>query len=86
MTTGGYGISSFEVEKRSPIVNMSLRKADLRKHDITVLAVERDQGKEIIPNPSAETKILLDDRLICFGKLDNIKNILQLLPQEAQIN
>jgi len=86
ITTGGYGISSFEVEKRSPIVNMSLRKADLRKHDIAVLAVERDQGKEIIPNPPAETKILLEDRLICFGKLDNIKNILQLLPQEAQIN
>ncbi len=84
VTTGGYGISSIEVEKQNPIVNKSLRKADLRKHDINVLAVERDQGKEMIPNPSAETKILLGDKLICFGKLDNIRNILHLLPPEAQ--
>ena len=84
VTTGGYGISSIGIGKQSPVINQSLRKADLRKHDITVLAVEREQGKEIIPNPSAETRILLNDKLICFGKLDNIRSILQLLPQEAQ--
>ncbi len=84
VTTGGYGISSIAVEKQSPVINQSLREADLRKHDITILAVEREQGKEIIPNPSAETKILLNDKLICFGKLDNIRNILRLLPQEAK--
>ena len=84
VTTGGYGISSIEVEKHNPVLNKTLRKADLRSHDINVLAVERDQGKEILANPSAETRILLGDRLICFGKLDNIRNILKLLPEEIK--
>ena len=39
---------------------------------IAVLAIER-QG-EIIPNPQANTIITLGDKLICFGKLENIRN------------
>jgi len=38
------------------------------------LAVER--GEVTIPNPSANTKILLGDTLICFGKLGNIRRTL----------
>lgn len=86
VTTGGYGISSIEIKKESPVINKSLREAELRRQDITVLAIERDRGKEIIPNPSAENRILPGDRLICFGKLDSIRKILQLVPSEIEIN
>ncbi len=71
IATGGYGVSSVEVLSDSPIVNKTLYEAALRNYDINILAIERE--KRIIPNPPAETKIVLGDRLICFGKLDNIR-------------
>ncbi len=72
VATGGYGISSIEVMKDNPILNRTLLESDLRTQDITVLAIERQTG--IIPNPAADTKIVLGDKLICFGKLENIRN------------
>jgi len=71
IATGGYGVSSIEVCKDSPVLNKAIVDSDLRSHDITILVIER-KG-ETIPNPSANTKILLSDRLICFGKLDRIR-------------
>jgi len=71
VSTGGYGVSSIEICKDSPILNKSILESELRKHDITVLAIERNG--EIMPNPSPEQKILLGDRLICFGKLGTIR-------------
>ncbi len=72
IATGGYGVSSIEIRKDSPILNKTLLESELRQHDITVLTVEREG--QIIPNPSADIKIILGDRLICFGKLGNIRD------------
>ncbi|NQU19438.1 hypothetical protein HQ550_04745 [bacterium] len=71
VATGGYGISQIEVCKESPILNKMIREANLRSHDITILAVERKGA--VIPNPSADTNILLNDKLVCFGKLEHIR-------------
>ena len=39
------------------------------------LVMIREAGNvETIPNPRADAKILLGDELICFGKLENIRN------------
>ena len=72
VAAGGYGISQIEVCKDSPIVNKRLGEADLRGLDINLLAIER-KG-ETIPNPKVGTEFLLGDKLICFGKLENIRN------------
>lgn len=72
VSTGGYGISRVDVCERSPVLNKTLSESNLRKFDITILVIER--GKEIISNPRANKKILLNDKLICFGKLENIRN------------
>ena len=71
VATAGYGISKVEICKDNPILDKTLLDSNLKKFDILVLAVER--GEEIIPNPRADTKILLGDKLICFGKLENIR-------------
>jgi hypothetical protein len=71
ISTGGYGVSSIEVSKDSPVLNKAIVDSDLRSHDITILVIERNS--EVIPNPSAHTVIQLGDRLICFGKLDRIR-------------
>lgn len=78
VATGGYGVSSIEICKDSPILNKAIIEANLRKQDITILAIERE-GRTI-PNPAANTKILLGDQLTCFGKLDNIRNSLYVVP------
>ncbi len=72
MLTGGYGISRIEVCEGNPIIDKTLAESDLRKNDITVLAIIR--GEETIPNPSASRKILKGDGLIAFGKLEKLRS------------
>ncbi len=78
LATGGYGISRITVSAGSPILNKTLAKSQLREYDITVLATVR--GGETIPNPTANMEIMLSDELICFGKLENIKNRISMNP------
>ena len=78
LVTGGYGVSRIEICENSPTLNKTLAESDLRKNDITVLAVTR--GETTIPNPSAGTRMLLGDELICFGKLENIRDKVCVIP------
>jgi len=71
VSTGGYGVSNIEITEESPIAGKTIHDAALRGHDITVLVIER-KG-ETIPNPKSDVEMLLGDRVVCFGKLDNIK-------------
>jgi hypothetical protein len=78
LATGGYGVSRIAVAAGSPVLNKTLAKSQLREEDIMVLATLR--GGETIPNPAANMKILLGDELICFGKLENIRNKISMNP------
>jgi len=78
ISTGGYGVSRVTVCAGSPVLNKTLFKSDLRKHDITVLAIVREE--QTIPNPAAGMEILLGDELLCFGKLENIRNEICMNP------
>ena len=71
LATGGYGVSKIQVSEGNPIVGKVLSESGLRKDDITLLAIIRDENT--IPNPAANRKILPGDELICFGKLDIIR-------------
>lgn len=72
VVTGGCGISQVEIVRESPILNKTLRESGLRKADVTILVIERDGTS--IPNPHADEQIRLQDKLICFGKLENIRS------------
>ena len=72
IATGGYGVSSINVFQDSPLADRTLHDANLEAHDIVTLALERS-GK-VTANPPAQTKIMVGDRLICFGKLETIRN------------
>ncbi|MHC4166595.1 MAG: cation:proton antiporter regulatory subunit [Planctomycetota bacterium] len=72
LATGGYGVSKIDIIAGSPVLDMTLSQSQLRRHDVTVLAITR--AERTMPNPPADTKILLGDQLICFGKLQNIRN------------
>ena len=72
LTSGGYGISQIEICKNNPLLDKSLAESKLKQQNILVLSIER--GNEQITNPEANTKIRLSDKLICFGKLDSMRN------------
>jgi Trk K+ transport system NAD-binding subunit len=74
----GYGVSRVMVCAGSSVLNKTLNESGLRKHDITVLAIVR--AEQTIPNPAAGMEIFLGDELLCFGKLENIRNEICLNP------
>ncbi|MFH1479110.1 MAG: TrkA C-terminal domain-containing protein [Candidatus Omnitrophota bacterium] len=71
VATGGYGVSKVEISEASPVLNKTLIDSGLRQHDVSVLVVDR--GGITMSNPPADTKILLGDKLICFGKLGEMR-------------
>jgi hypothetical protein len=72
LATGGYGIARLNVCAGSPVVDKTLAESALRSQDITILAITR--GGKTTANPTADMKILLNDELLCFGKLENVKS------------
>jgi hypothetical protein len=76
VATGGYGVSKVAVGDACAIIEKTLSDAQLRKHDINILAIVRKE--QTIPNPSADMRIIAGDELICFGKLENIRKQLCL--------
>ncbi|UCF16901.1 MAG: TrkA C-terminal domain-containing protein [Phycisphaerales bacterium] len=72
LATGGYGVSKIDICAGSPVLNKTLSESQLKHHDVIVLAITR--AERTMPNPPADTKIALGDQLICFGKLQNIRD------------
>ncbi|MBU1862326.1 MAG: hypothetical protein KKH94_01490 [Candidatus Omnitrophica bacterium] len=79
VSTGGYGVSAIEIDKESSLIGKTIREAHVRQYDINILTVER-KG-EVFPNPASDFTFALGDRLICFGKLENIRIQLCTRPQ-----
>ena len=73
LSSKGYGIAQIEVREDNPLFGKTLSDSRLREHDILVLSVERRDDH--ILNPPATLRFSLNDRLICFGKLDNIRKV-----------
>jgi hypothetical protein len=71
VATGGYGLSDIEITKDSPVLDKTIKDANLRKDDINILVVEREGTA--VSNPPSDMQILLGDRLVCFGKLEKIR-------------
>jgi len=69
----GYGIASILVGRRSKVAGLTLSESGFKEKDLMILSVERDE--EMLPVPKAQTKIRAGDRLICYGKLENLKGV-----------
>jgi len=77
LSTGGYGVTRIALRPGSPVLNKTLSDSELRSQDITVLAITRE-GKTTA-NPPATTELHLNDELLCFGKLENIRNRISMV-------
>jgi ribosomal protein S6--L-glutamate ligase len=69
----GYGVAELLVFESSDWVGNSLGESGLSDRDITVLTLHR--GTTVIPNPKKGTVLEAGDRLLCFGKLDEMRSM-----------
>jgi ribosomal protein S6--L-glutamate ligase len=73
----GYGVVELYIGDRAGMAGRSIDTSGLRERDIVVLSLHRE-GK-VIPNPRGTRELHIGDRLLCYGKYANVKD---LLPEE----
>jgi len=72
----GYGIAEIMFPENSEYIGKTILDSGLREKDINALSLHR-AGK-VIPNPKGDRVIEVDDRILCFGKLDSMKELIPL--------
>lgn len=71
--SAGYGVAELLVREGSDLVGSTLRTSQLRARDITVLTLTR--GTRVVPNPSPDRMLEAGDRLLCFGRLEDMRDL-----------
>ena len=69
----GYGVAELLVREGSELVGHTIGGSDLRDRDIAVLTLSR--GTTVIPNPRHDRVLEPEDRLLCFGRLDAMRDL-----------
>lgn len=69
----GYGVAELLVHNNGDFVGQKLGDSGLAELDITVLTVHR--GTTVIPNPRKSVVLEAGDRLLCFGKLEEMRSM-----------
>jgi len=70
----GYGVSEISIPKGSDYIGKTIQNSGLRDKDIMVLTLYR--GTTVIPNPRSHRQIEAGDRLLCFGKLELMRDLI----------
>jgi len=69
--SAAYGVSELLIHKESELVGQSIADSGLRGKDIIVLTLERNG--EVINNPRRSRVFEANDRLLCFGRLEEMR-------------
>jgi ribosomal protein S6--L-glutamate ligase len=75
----GYGVSEIYIPEGSKFVGQTITETKLRDKDINVLTLYRDA--KVIPNPRADRVLEPRDRLLCFGKMESMRD---MVPQKMK--
>jgi len=75
----GYGVAELVVHGDADLVGKKLGESGLREKDITVLTLHR--GTLVIPNPFDKHVLEAEDRLLCFGKLEEMRSMIPARPK-----
>ncbi|MFV0309928.1 MAG: 30S ribosomal protein S6--L-glutamate ligase [Desertimonas sp.] len=70
----GYGVAELAVHGDAALIGTRIDQSGLRERDITVLTLTR--GSKVIPNPNGSHELQADDRLLCFGKLEEMRSMI----------
>ncbi len=69
----GYGVAELVVNEGADLVGRSIADSGLRDRDITVLTLHR--GTTVVPNPRTSRVLEANDRLLCFGRLESMRDL-----------
>ncbi len=72
--SSGYGVTEIQIHEGSTYIGKTIAESGLREHDINVLTLYR--GTHVIPNPRPYRKLEDGDRLLCFGKLELMRDLI----------
>jgi len=71
--SAGFGVAELLVREDGSFVGKPLAESELSEKDITVLTIRRNA--EVIANPKKSTILEANDRLLCFGLLDSMRDM-----------
>ncbi len=72
--SSGYGVAEIQLHDDAEIVGKTIDESGLRDRDITVLTLHR--GTTVIPNPRPGRVLEANDRLLCFGRLEEMRSLI----------
>ena len=70
----GYGAAEIRIPEGSEYVGKAISESGLRERDLNVLTLYR--GTTVIPNPRSDRHLAAGDRLLCFGKLGLMRDLI----------
>ncbi|MEE2935907.1 MAG: RimK family alpha-L-glutamate ligase [Planctomycetota bacterium] len=70
----GYGVTEIHIPDGSEYVGKAIAESGLRDRDLNVLTLYR--GTTVIPNPKSTRELVAGDRLLCFGKLELMRDLI----------
>ena len=71
--SASYGVAEIALHEGADLLQADATVGSLREMDITVLTLHR--GTTVIPNPRDAQTLDADDRLLCFGHLEMMRNL-----------
>jgi ribosomal protein S6--L-glutamate ligase len=75
----GYGVAEIHIPHGSHYVGTPIGSSGLQERDINVLTLYR--GTSVVPNPKSTRLLEPGDRLLCYGKLELMRD---LVPERTQ--
>lgn len=75
----GFGVAELVVHGDAELVGKTLKESGLWDRDITPLTLHR--GTNVIPNPKGREVLQADDRLLCFGRLEEMRSMIPARPK-----
>jgi len=78
----GYGVAELAIPEGSEYVGQSIAESGLREQDINVLTLHR--GTTVIPNPKPDRILEAGNRMLCFGKLERMRNLIPVKSRQRR--
>ena len=69
----GYGLTRVELSEASPVAGKALNELDLKSWMVQIIAIER--GREFMPIPRGQDRLLPGDALVVYGAEDAILKV-----------
>lgn len=70
----GYGVSEIYIPEGAKFIGQTIKEVMDDEKDVNALTLYR--GKKVIPNPRTDRVIEAGDKLLCFGKLESMREMI----------